>query len=628
MVAIQIKKILRIMQTITLFIILANASSAQQCFFCEDPDQYNPHIKSTCNSTNNWGTDFCVNNDILIEFYCKDCGIQCECGWTPLSCQEINIDSYCENGTCITTTSSSTTSTTSSTISSTTSSTTSSSSSTTSTTSTTSSTISSTTSSTTSSSSSTTSTTSSTTSTTLCYRYLFSGICESPGDCECLNLALNDDERCYNEVRMYSDVKDSAEMMCINNPENFTKKTLNCNHHELDAQAINTNQHAIYLNGRENPEIINCEIKDWNHGIYLKNTENATIKQNEIRDNHFGVYLAKTKFSRITNNSLHHNTYTGLNMYESRGNLISENQFTDQGDDGLYIHTKSEDNQIQDNLIYRNQRWGVMIQASKNTLNNNNITYNARDGLILSDPYNWTTNNNINHNYVCFNNQTESNYYDIRNNNKHNQGDENTCDTHQNWDDEGTLGCTHPCTPTTTSTTTTSTSTTQPFECYAEVIVDYSPGNRTDGSPLAYERANASKALGEPQDNDTQQTPINFASLGLNGSVTLGFNQQIINQQGDDFKVFETTYSGQTCQKYPEKISVYASENQTGPWNFLGIGCLDSWFDLGSLSWASYIKLEDTTNQSQFKQTIDGYDVDAVAAKTCQIPETTTTTTL
>jgi len=146
-------------------------------------------------------------------------------------------------------------------------------------------------------------------------------------------------------------------------------------------------------------------------------------------------------------------------------------------------------------------------------------------------------------------------------------------------------------------------------EQWADEVISYD----TNGTVITdNRRTDPEKTLNEAQDDDT----YNFYSLGLGGELVLAFDNMIINGEGDDLKVYETTFNNKTCSEYPEKINVYASQNgEDGTWVFLGgPDCQegDSFFDLGSLEWAQYVKIVDVSENSG-----DGYDVDAVEALHC-----------
>jgi len=154
--------------------------------------------------------------------------------------------------------------------------------------------------------------------------------------------------------------------------------------------------------------------------------------------------------------------------------------------------------------------------------------------------------------------------------------------------------------------------------CHAETLISFDQKKRNDGTTINIERSNPLKALGAPQMSDATvpESEVNFASLGFGGSITVGFSSPIKNGDGNDLKVFETTYAPSTgnCARYPETIRAFASQDGCN-WVYLGSGCQDTEFDLGPLAWAQYVKLIDITNPSGgvfAESTGDGYDVDGI----------------
>ena len=164
----------------------------------------------------------------------------------------------------------------------------------------------------------------------------------------------------------------------------------------------------------------------------------------------------------------------------------------------------------------------------------------------------------------------------------------------------------------------------EPETCYAESLVSYIAGRRRDGREMDSNRTDPTKALGAPQNNDTQ----NYVSLGFAwkhgpaGSIILAFgDHSILNQNGTeaDVRIWETTYQDQHRHWYwyPEKVEVYAS-NGGEEWIYIGTTSeKDQAFDLGSLAQATQIKLVDVTNPWFFGRQADAFDVDAVEGFSC-----------
>ena len=161
----------------------------------------------------------------------------------------------------------------------------------------------------------------------------------------------------------------------------------------------------------------------------------------------------------------------------------------------------------------------------------------------------------------------------------------------------------------------------------ARCVVHFEQGPKTMNYP---DRNDPSEALCLPENDDSSSSEINFVALGIGGNLTLGFYPPIINGEGDDFEVIETTYGNKNQNTYPEKVNVSVSQdNET--WYELGEHYLDSYsvilpavdskYDLADagLAWASYVKLTDLTNKddSHFGGSSDGYDVDGIGVFHC-----------
>ncbi len=150
----------------------------------------------------------------------------------------------------------------------------------------------------------------------------------------------------------------------------------------------------------------------------------------------------------------------------------------------------------------------------------------------------------------------------------------------------------------------------EPQSCYASEVISFNQKKQNDGSTVSSGRSDATKALGAPQNNDTE----NFVSLGFGGDITLKFANPIKNGAGNDVRVTESTFGGTSCARFPETIRAFASQDGCH-YIYLGEGCQDAEFDLGSLAWAQYIKLVDVSPIDATYQgtpVADAYDVDAV----------------
>lgn len=120
---------------------------------------------------------------------------------------------------------------------------------------------------------------------------------------------------------------------------------------------------------------------------------------------------------------------------------------------------------------------------------------------------------------------------------------------------------------------------------------------------------------------EAAKSESNFYSLGFGGEFIVKFDTPIVNGDGDDVRIIETTWSA-----YPtETADVYASKDGL-TWELLGEAQSENGsgsninfnndFDLGSLDWAQFIKIVDTSDVDDFdaQNGADGIDINAVLA--------------
>lgn len=147
---------------------------------------------------------------------------------------------------------------------------------------------------------------------------------------------------------------------------------------------------------------------------------------------------------------------------------------------------------------------------------------------------------------------------------------------------------------------------------YAEQVVSFNQKKAINETAVVSGRSDNTKALCAPQNNDTE----NFVSLGFGGDITLKFGKAIRNGEGNDIRVYESTFGNLSCTAYPEKARVFASQDGCR-FVYLGEICQDGTVDLGALNWAQYVRIVDVSSKTAVYQssgTPDGYDVDAVEA--------------
>src|SRR3989339_2065193 len=149
-------------------------------------------------------------------------------------------------------------------------------------------------------------------------------------------------------------------------------------------------------------------------------------------------------------------------------------------------------------------------------------------------------------------------------------------------------------------------------ENWADRVINYTQGTDSNSDPLASDYTDSAKALGEAEADQT----LNYVSLGFGGEIILELENIVINGNGADIEIFETSPDGAPTS---EKARVYASPTGIdGTWRELGLATLDTSLDLGTLVWAKYIKLVDESDDNDENADGNGYDLDGLFAVNCR----------
>ena len=106
------------------------------------------------------------------------------------------------------------------------------------------------------------------------YNDLGGGVCGCNSCSDCSD-ALNNNTNCYAEVRLTTDITGWTGT-CVDNPENFSNKIFDCQGHVIDGDRSGID-YGIYLNGKENNTIRNCNVSDYIINLYIRNSTNNTI---------------------------------------------------------------------------------------------------------------------------------------------------------------------------------------------------------------------------------------------------------------------------------------------------------------------------------------------------------------
>jgi len=208
---------------------------------------------------------------------------------------------------------------------------------------------------------------------------------------------------------------------CIDDPANFENKIFDCQGHTIDGDDSGTDR-GIALDGKSGNTVENCVIKDFWNGISLwSSSNNNNIINNTVNSNgnYFyhgtGIKIGYSNGNTLVNNTANSNWDDGIYLYYSSSNTMTNNIVNSNGEDGIYLVSSSNYNTLTDNTANSN-KYGIRLDSSSN--------YNT-----------------INSNIFCTNTN-----YDIADEDS-NSGDNNACDTAQNWND-ATNGnpCTYSCT--------------------------------------------------------------------------------------------------------------------------------------------------------------------------------------
>lgn len=145
--------------------------------------------------------------------------------------------------------------------------------------------------------------------------------------------------------------------------------------------------------------------------------------------------------------------------------------------------------------------------------------------------------------------------------------------------------------------------------CYGFEVLDFDQGLKVNGQPVAGDRSDPEVALGEP---DRSNAPGGFVSLGVGGYITIGFSGMVMDEPGNDIKIWETSYSGNVCGGGDDEYAdIELSQDGV---NFVSVGtiCRNDEVDMAAAG-LPYVVAIRITNSS-LTGTPDGYDVDGVEA--------------
>ncbi|MBW3015350.1 tandem-95 repeat protein [Candidatus Woesearchaeota archaeon] len=216
----------------------------------------------------------------------------------------------------------------------------------------------------------------------LCYQNV-SNVCtvKTGENCSCLTEALNNSD-CY-EVRLNSSITGWVGT-CIDDPLNFTNKTLDCQAYTIDGDDSGTD-YGLDFSLTDNI-IKNCIVRDFDIGIKVSGSFN-TFLNNTFTSSATGLRL------NSGSNDVLLNTFSDDILYvASAYNNLTHNTISSAAD-GIYL--SGSNNYVYNNTLIGNTD-GMEVPGNNNTIIYNNITGTSNRGVyIVGGDY-----NNLTHNLV------------------------------------------------------------------------------------------------------------------------------------------------------------------------------------------------------------------------------------
>ncbi|MDD2666075.1 MAG: NosD domain-containing protein [Methanocellales archaeon] len=111
----------------------------------------------------------------------------------------------------------------------------------------------------------------------------------------------------------------------------------------------------------------------YSSGIYLgSDTDHCNIKDNKVVDNvqGYGISLYYSSNNTISNNNASDNDDNGIELYYSSNNTISNNNASDNDDNGIELYYSSS-NTLSNNNASNNYHGIILWSSSSNTIYNN-----------------------------------------------------------------------------------------------------------------------------------------------------------------------------------------------------------------------------------------------------------------
>ncbi|MFX1237548.1 MAG: right-handed parallel beta-helix repeat-containing protein [Promethearchaeota archaeon] len=183
--------------------------------------------------------------------------------------------------------------------------------------------------------------------------------------------------------------------------------------------AENNGSCLLIQNSRVNFVIKNCTLynsgygtaPDYEAGIKLVNTTNGRILENDCSNNGAaGIYLHDScENITISGNTVNYNYYYGICLNNKcNKNNISGNNAYDNYYHGIYLNGSCSENTVSGNFANDNRYFGIalLFNSSNNIISGNTANGNGNYGILISS---YSDNNSISENTASYND-----YYGIR----------------------------------------------------------------------------------------------------------------------------------------------------------------------------------------------------------------------
>ena len=176
--------------------------------------------------------------------------------------------------------------------------------------------------------------------------------------------------------------------------------TLDCNGHTVDGTGGNQ---GIYISNKQNVEIKNCNVRDFDDGIrlYSSSSGNTLTNNTANSNNKNGIILSSSSNNNIlTDNTADSNVFYGIVLsFSSGNNTITGNTAQNNNYHGIYLSPYSNFNTLTGNIAQNNNYYGIYLvkSSNSNTLTNNTANSNGDYGIYLfSSSGNTLTSNTAN----------------------------------------------------------------------------------------------------------------------------------------------------------------------------------------------------------------------------------------